>query len=187
MSISQGELVAPGFLDPSWTGLARELAQDIRPVEDILKDYGFTGPDDVTWLALMEQRSFGEAVAAAAKEWNAADSTPKRIRVKAQASLEMVLPDLHAMALNNPSVQAKLDAMKLIKSLAGFDHNGGVGGAAIVGDGGGSGFSITINVAGQSTHVRVENRAPMIEGVVDGVVEGEDGREKTSSIGDDST
>jgi hypothetical protein len=164
MSISLKELHAPGFLDPTWVGLARELSQDIREAEVILRDYGFNGPSDPAWLELAESPDFIECLKTAAREWNTADSTAKRIRVKAQASLEMALPELHAMAVNNASPSVKLDALRLIKSIAGFDHNGGMGSGAIAGDAQQGGFSITINVADKTTRVEVAARPPTIEG-----------------------
>jgi hypothetical protein len=132
------------LFDASYASLAREIAQDIRLPADILPNYGFTGPDDPAWIALQKSHDFVHLLIQAAREWNAADSTAKRIRYKALASLELVIAEMHVIAITHTSAERRIEAAKFIKDLAGFGGNGGIGGTgALEGSGG---VSITINI-----------------------------------------
>lgn len=147
-----------GFLDPSAASLARELALDIRPVEAILPDYGFTGLTDPLWLELAESPDFRRLLAEAQREWNAADTTKRRIQLKAQASVEMALTDIHNMIVGeNVDHADRINAAKVMKSLAGLDTP--PNGAAM--DAGG-GFSVKI-VIGDQQVVKSISAAPTIE------------------------
>lgn len=148
-----------GFLDPSFASLARELAQDIRPVDDVLKDYGFTDTDDPRWLFLQRSNDFKRMLAEASKEWNAADSTKRRVQQKALASLEVSLPNIHAL-INNPATAptARIDGARLLQNLAGMA--GPV--STNLGDGGG-GVSININFGGNSVQATLQPKQ-VIEG-----------------------
>jgi hypothetical protein len=133
------------LMDGSYAALAREIAQDIRDPVDILPDYGFTGPSDPNWQRLQKSHDFIGLLMQAAREWNAADSTSKRIRYKALASLELVVAEMHVIALTHSSAERRIEAAKFIKSIAGFDGGGGIGGRGAPEDGTG-GVSITINI-----------------------------------------
>jgi hypothetical protein len=147
----------PAILDPSFASMARELAQDIRPPDDILKDYGFNGPSDPKWLFLQKSADFRRLLAESAKEWNAADSTRRRVQLKSLVSLEMTLPNLHSLINDARTLPAvRIDGAKLLQSIA------GLGGPARVSEGeGGGGVSININFGGHSISVQ---KAPIIEG-----------------------
>lgn len=150
------------LLDPSLASMARELAQAIRPTQAILQDYGFSGTGDPLWLELSENPEFKRIVDEAQREWNAADTTKRRIQIKAQTSIEMALPDIHKIMTSNTADHAdRINAAKLMKSLAGMDAVPGGSGGAMGGEGG-SGVTIKI-VIGQQTLVKDASRAPVIE------------------------
>lgn len=137
------------LLDPSYASMARELAQAIRPVPDILRDYGLGGTSDPIWLSLAESADFKRLLDEAQREWNAADTTKRRIQLKAQTSIEMALPDIHKIIIDPLADRAdRINAAKLMKSLGGMDAPPNGGGA--MGGEGGSGVSIKI-VIGQQT------------------------------------
>lgn len=147
----------PTILDPSFASMARELAQDIRQPDDILKDYGFDGPTDPRWLFLQKSADFRRLLVESVKEWNAADSTRRRIQLKSLVSLELTLPNLYSLINDlrtQPSV--RIDGAKLLQSIA------GLGGPARINEGeSGGGVSININFGGNKVSVQ---KAPVIEG-----------------------
>lgn len=147
--------LTPSFdlLDGTYASLARELAQDIREPAEIIVDYGFSGLNDPAWKRLQQSHDFIHMLIQATREWNAADSTPKRIRYKALASLELLVAELHVIAMTHSNVERRLEAMKLVKSLAGFDSTGGIGGAGALNDS--SGVSITINIGDKTVSARL--------------------------------
>jgi hypothetical protein len=148
-----------GFLDPSYAALARELAQDIRPIPEVLKDYGFTDLDDPRWLFLQRSNDFKRMLAEASKEWNAADSTRRRVQQKALASLEMSIPNIHHLVNTSTTAPtARIDGARLLQSIAGMA--GPV--SANMGDGG-SGVSININFGGNSLKATLQPKQ-FIEG-----------------------
>jgi len=150
-----------GFLDASYAALARELAQDIRPILDVLKDYGFTDTDDPRWAFLQRSNDFKRMMAEATKEWNAADSSKRRVQQKALTSLEVSLPNIHRL-INDPrtAATARIDGARLLQNLAGMA--GPVN--ANIGDGGG-GVSININFGGNSLKATLQPKQ-IIEGDV---------------------
>lgn len=155
-----------GFLDPSFAGLARELAQDIRPVADILKDYGFTDADDPRWRFLQRSNDFKRMLIEAQKEWNAADSTKRRVQAKALASLEVSLPNIHHL-INDPrtAATARIDGARLLQNLAGMAGPVNTN----IGDGSG-GVSININFGGNSVKATLQPKQ-----VIEGAAEEGDG------------
>jgi len=151
-----------GFLDPSYAGLARELAQDIRPVPEVLKDYGFTDASDPRWRFLQRSNDFKRMLAEAQKEWNAADSTKRRVQAKALASLEISLPNIHHL-INDPrtAATARIDGARLLQNLAGMAGPVNTN----LGDGSG-GVSININFGGNSVKATLQPKQ-VIEGAAE--------------------
>lgn len=152
-----------GGLDPTAASLARELAQDIRPVDSILPDYGFTGQNDSQWLELYRSADFQRLLAEAIREWNNADSTAKRLVAKAQAALEIQIVELHSIAMNDRvPYERRLEAIKITKDMAGLSGPARIG----LGEQGG-GFSITINVGEKTMRADLTPQPKVIEGMVD--------------------
>lgn len=150
----------PATLDSRVASIAREIAQDIRELNQILPDYGFTDIYDPDWQALYASRDFKRALAEATREWNGADSTPKRIRYKAQAAVEQAIPTLYDFVVSGgvPGPE-RVNAMKVLRDLSGI----GTGAGGSGGEGGG--FSITINIAkGHTVRADLAPRGRVIEG-----------------------
>lgn len=162
--MNDAEIAVPSLLAPDTASLVRELAQDIRLPADILPDYGFSGIDDPKYLALANTPEFKTLLREAVKEWQTADSTPKRIRYKGLAALEMTIPELYVIAMTDKSSANRLDAIKALRDIAGFGNNGinslGANG------GGGSGTTFNINI-GQRTIQAVIRPNNTIEGTAE--------------------
>lgn len=141
-------------IDPLVATLAREIAQDIFTVEDILRMHGLS-LDHPTWMRIQQSDEFNRLYEQFVREWNAADSTPKRIRAKAMVVVEDVLPKLHSNILDGGT--SGVEAMKMVAKLAGLDAPP----AQTPGDG--AGFSLTINIAGDK-QVKVETARTVING-----------------------
>jgi hypothetical protein len=147
------------ILDPSAASLARELAQDIRPADAILADYGFSGSGDPLWQELCASAEFRRLLEQAQREWNAADTTKRRIQLKAQASLEASLPNLHALMVSERVDPAdRVNATKVMRDLAGMALHPNAAGP---GDGSG-GLSVKIVINGQEM-VKSVSATPVIE------------------------
>ena len=151
------------ILDPTAASLARELSMDIRDPGDVLRDHGFTGPGDPRYIALAESRDYRKLLATLSREWNLIDSTVDRLRFKSLAIVEANLTVLHDIASAAAKDSDRIEAMKVVRSLAGLDPNG----ANNRNDGGGgSGTSININI-GNDKVLTVTRSAPLIEGNTD--------------------
>lgn len=149
----------PEFLRPDTASLARELAQDIRPVDDVVKDYGYTGAHDPLFQAVLTTNDFRRFLEEAMREWNNADSTKKRIRLKAQAAMEEGLPRLFETFNNAIDPKDRIDAGKLLAKLAGFEDQQNPN--AMGGESGG--VKIVINIGTR----RVETNLPAQPKVID--------------------
>lgn len=157
-----------GGLKAEYASLARELVQNIRPVKEVLSDYGFSGPDDPAYEELQRSRDFIEILMQIGREWNAVDSTPKRIRFKALASMEIMLAELHVIAMTHPNMEHRMTAMKMIKDISGFSQTGGIGGAGGIDNTGGFNLKIVIGgttITADLTQPKVLDAKPItIEG-----------------------
>lgn len=140
-------------LDASVIALAREIAQGIYELDEILGRFGYDGPQDPRWLALKSNRTFDSYLRSAILEWEAADSTSRRVKVKAGAATEVLIPTMVAMASDpGTTSSARVDAAKWLSGLAGFRESGAAGD-------GGNVFSLTINM-GDGRQLSVAGRAP---------------------------
>ena len=154
---------SPAFLDSGHAELARELAQNIRDPQQILTDHGFDGPNDPRWVALAQSPNFARMILEAQREWNAADSTRKRIQYKALAQIEMLLVVMHKLAFDPQTPAAlRIEATRFIERCAGI-------GAAKVGasgnDEGAGGVNIQIVIGAKTISKTVPNRqTPILEG-----------------------
>lgn len=153
--------IGENMLDGHAAALARELAQGIREPLAILQEYGFTGVDDPAWQSLSGTAEFQRLLEGLVREWNAADTTTRRVRAKALASVELGLLELHTMMTServDPKV--RVDAFKVMKGVAGLDTQPGVGS---MGGDGGSGVSIKIVIGQQTVTKDVQAAPPTIE------------------------
>lgn len=120
--------------------VARELAMDLYPLDQILKNHSVTDEEFAVWR---ENKRFLQYYVEFKQEWGTATNAAERTRVKAsvimEEFMEQAYKDLHdtKQALNH-----RVELGKLVKSLAGLDAaKGGAAGAA-----GAGGFTLSINI-----------------------------------------
>jgi hypothetical protein len=120
--------------------LAREIAINLNDIEDILKHYSVS---DLQWQKIQRNPRFQALVQEAVAEWNAAENTHSRVKIKAAAMVEEWLPEGNRLAHDaSQPLSGKVELMKLIRSLStlGVDNV----------EGGGEKFSVVINLGGDA-------------------------------------
>jgi hypothetical protein len=122
-----------------YRSLASQIAKDMLPVEDVVKAHGMTMHE----FGLLRQTPWFNAVLInEMTAWQAAESTPERIKLKFQAMVEQSAPEFFK-ELINPKANLG-DRVKLLKEVM---RGGGIGDtvdATVAG--GGQRVSITINM-----------------------------------------
>lgn len=127
--------------------LARDIAQDIYPLSQLLNKHGLT---NLQYEFLLEHNEFFKrAIAQETKDWQSIASTEKRIRLQALAALEDKLPIIaNRMGSAAEKLGDVVEAAKLVAKVAGVDTIPSGSG------GGGAGFTITIDL-GADTRVTI--------------------------------
>jgi hypothetical protein len=140
--------------------LAREIAMDMRPLDEILEIHEITTKN---WEKLKENTQFQALLQSEIEAWQAAANTPERVKLKSLAFVEEALPEFYARA-HDPKepLNAKVEVLKTIAKFA------GVGGNQFDDSVGGKKFSVTINL-GADQSLRIEKTLPTQ------VIEHEDG------------
>lgn len=113
---------SPSLTDNTMLKIAREIAMDIRPLEDILKTWDLSSE---AWSKLASNPTFNRLVASETEAWQSAGNTPERVKHKSAVMLEEWLPELY-MRLhdNSENLNAKLEGGKLLAKLAGVGERG---------------------------------------------------------------
>lgn len=139
--------------------LAREIAMDILPIDQILQLHKMS---DEEWQQIQENPRFKSMLADMVREWNATTSTRDRVRAKASTGLESVLETyIRAIADDSVSLAQRVEAGKFLARLGELD-----GQKEILSGGGVGGFSISINL-GSAQPVQVTAQpGQIIEGEI---------------------
>lgn len=133
--------------------VAREIAMDIRPLGEILQIHSIT---EAEWDAIKANPRFQSYLESEASAWQGSLNTHERVKLKAAAMLEEWLPELNTrMHDRSESLNAKIEAGKLARDLAGFAKNG-VGVESL-----GEKFSVTINL-GTDAQLKFEKQLPPV-------------------------
>ena len=144
---------AQRFNDVILVKLAREIAMNIHPLEDILKAH-LIEPNQ--WENIQEMARFQSLLETESAQWNGALNTQERVKLKAAAMIEEWLPEANQrMHDRGESLSAKTELGKLVRDLAGF-AKGGIGI-----EGGGERFSVTINL-GADASLKFEKELPPV-------------------------
>ncbi len=121
--------------------LAHELARNLRPLPDVLKDYGIS--EDEFRTQVDELPFFKRALEAAVIEWNSAGSTMDRLKLEAAVTLERGLIHLGAeMMRDDGDLGKQVEVAKLLANISGASSKGTEGAA------GADKVSIVINLGG---------------------------------------
>lgn len=118
--------------------LAREIASDIHPVEDIIQRHGLSREQ---FENILRNPKFVRLLEDATTAWGDALNTGERIKVKSLSMLEDWLVSAYAMLhADKHSLRDKVELAKLIGRL------GGIGEKGILDTSGGERISISINM-----------------------------------------
>lgn len=121
--------------------LAREIASDIHPVEDIIKRHGIPSEE---FEVILRNPKFTRLLEDAATAWGDAQNTGERIKVKSLSMLEDWLVTAYATLHDvKSSLRDKVELAKFIGRL------GGIGEKGIMDTSGGERISISINMGDQ--------------------------------------
>jgi hypothetical protein len=118
---SSSEIAKTGYLDEDrLRQLAVELARDIHEPNAILKHLGLSEDD---YNVIKDTRAFKNMYNLALGEWNAASNTPKRVKLKAAAMTEEVLPLFYAdIAERKESLTARVSLLQTLSKIGGLGN-----------------------------------------------------------------
>lgn len=126
--------------------LAREIAMDIRPLEDILAAHGV---EQSTWDSISSAPSFQSLLRSEVEAWQSATNTAERVKIKSLAFVEEALPEFYARAHDpKEALNAKVEVLKTISKFAGVGNS--VDGTNI-----GEKLTVTINL-GSDHSLKIE-------------------------------
>lgn len=131
--------------------LAREIAMDIKELDEVLKIHDITHAD---FEKLKTNERFKAILTAEIVAWHGAINTNERVRVKAASMIEEWLPELYSR-LNDrgEGLSSKIEGGKLLERLA------GMGAAAAKNEAPTDRVSITINL-GADNKLEFNKRLP---------------------------
>jgi uncharacterized protein (DUF1786 family) len=151
--------------------LAREIASDMRDLEEVLALYDVSTPQ---WEALQRSTRFQALLKTAMEEWQSVTNTPERVKMKSLAFVEEALPEFFARVHDQKeTLSSKNEVLKTISRLAGI-------GGPVEGAISGERMVITINL-GEDHQLQFRSDKPMIEGEYRET----DGEEVTSESNDE--
>lgn len=118
--------------------LAREIAMDIRPLEDVLKTHGI---DQTRWESISNSPRFQSLLRSEVESWESATNTAERVKIKSLAFVEESLPEFFARAHDRREpLNSKVEVLKTVAKFA------GVGGSNAEGAIAGEKLMVTINL-----------------------------------------
>jgi hypothetical protein len=144
------------FNDNDLMRLVREVAMDIRTLDDILKSHNVSRE---AWEELSSNPQFQTRLFSACEEWNSAGNTADRVKIKSLAFIEEALPEFYSRAHSDTeTLSSKVEILKTVAKFAGI---GGTVDGAITGER----LSVVINLgADQTLRIDKEFNARTIEG-----------------------
>lgn len=145
----------PSFNDVTLLKLAREIAMDMRSLDDILELHDVKRED---WEQIAKLDRFQNYLRQCIEEWNSATNTQERVRLKSLAFVEEALPEFYARAHDpNENLNAKVEVLKTVARFAGVGGNVDTGNMS-------ERLSVTINLGSDQKFKIEKNINPVIEG-----------------------
>lgn len=96
--------------------LAREIAIDILPLDDILKNHNI---QPIEFDAIKHSPHFTSILKAEVEAWSNATNTPERVRLKAASMVEEYLPELYSRLNDRDEKLAdKIKGLEVVSRLA---------------------------------------------------------------------
>jgi hypothetical protein len=124
------------FGDAMMMSLAREIAMDIRPLEEILDSLGI---GTARYDEIQTSPTFQRYLRSAVEEWSSATNAAERVKLKSLTMVEQALPEFYArMHDQKESLAAKTELLKAIARFA----NVGNAAAGVAG----SGEKLVVNI-----------------------------------------
>jgi hypothetical protein len=151
--------------DVATSKLAREIARDIRPLKEILRQFNLT---EDSFEKVIEGKFFQVRLAEETHLWNASDplTIRGRVEVKTATMIEDMLLEAYTLFHDrNQPMAAKIELLKWAARIAGMGENANGG---VRGSNSDSQVKITINIAGHNLEFDKERKLP--ERVIDGTV-----------------
>ncbi len=142
--------------------LAQGIAKDIEEVETLLARLGFTLDD---YRELISTRAFRQMLNEALQEWQGANNTHKRVKLKAAVNVELSLPHFYH-AMNDPKepLASKVKALEIMARI------GQVGNPEPVAASSGNAFNLTIQLTGNNHREIVINSEAISRDVIEGAI-----------------
>lgn len=135
-----------GQLEPLLPGLARDLAQNLYTIEELIEHYSLT---EAAVRRLLQNAAFRNMVQAAKTEWQAPGSARQRAILKAQLAVEEAIPTLYGVVTDNEEPgSSRVAAFAQLKEIGQFPKI-----PPEDADRSGPTFSVTINLGNQSLNV----------------------------------
>jgi hypothetical protein len=135
--------------DAFLVSLAREVAINIKPLDDVLKVYGLSFAQ---WESLRDAPRFTTLVEQHLLEWEAAKNTHERTKIKAAVMIEGWLPEAWARLHDQTeNLNAKTELAKLVTRIAGMGLDRVVDAGA-----GGEKITVTINLGAGGDQLKFE-------------------------------
>lgn len=133
--------------------LAREIAMDIRPLDDILSAHGI---DQGRWETISAAPNFQNLLRSEVEAWNSATNAAERVRLKSLAFVEEALPEFYARAHDEREpLNSRVEILKTVAKFA------GVGGTSMEGASLGEKLMVTINL-GTDHSLRIEKNVTQV-------------------------
>lgn len=138
--------------------VAREIAMDILPINQILKLHQI---DDPTWMLIQEHQKFQQMLQDMTQEWQTASNVRERVKAKAGTGLETQL-DVYIAAIGDKDIPLtqRVEAGKFLATL------GEMIGKEFLGGAGGNAFQINLNIGTTSVDSQVRPPLRVIDGEV---------------------
>lgn len=134
--------------------LAREIAMQMFPVEEVIKAHQLT---DEEWQNIANHPKFQSILADMVVEWNSASNVKARVKMKAATGLEMVLEEyITAVWDQTIPLTQRVEAGKFLARLGELD------GQVIGGGQAGGGVTINIGMGPTMAPLQLEVAAPPI-------------------------
>lgn len=129
------------------SALARQIAQDIVPIGTVLEAHKL---DNETWGRIQSDPNFQRMLADMTQNWNSAENTRERIKLKAQSAVEVALESLFADCVNTGQpLNHRTEALRQLARLGeleGAQSQGAVG----------AGINIQINIGSDKPPTIIE-------------------------------
>ncbi len=146
MTEIQHTITEPRSIEEIIPSLARDLAQDLHTMDELIEQYGLTR---AMVRKLLRSKSFKAMITSARGEWASPGNAKNRAQLKAQLAVEEAIPDIYKIVTDGEeAAPARIQAFSQLREVGKFEKA-----PAEQQGSGGPGFSVTINLGGETLKV----------------------------------